>query len=307
MSGGTTIALHVGRSRSDLRAVIDTMISGRPQTLLFDTGSVGISVLSNAVPVSVAQLSGAPFQEEFGGGVVLAGKVVSAPVSVSGLVTTGPIAIRLVQSASCNSQAPDCAAKSGLAGFSKSIGADGIFGAGFWATSNVYSPLLQLRAGLPTSIAVHWDDGNGWVKIGAVARSKPVVTLHMPLASSTNLPNGTAAWNNLELPICWQVARAVRTCAPTALDTGSSSMMLPLGFPGGPSRNSKDLPSGQSVTASATMAGPPFLRFVTGRTLGVNLVTAIPDQSTVDSGIQFFKDFNVVFTPTTGSVQLYAP
>ena len=97
MSGGTTIALHVGRSRSDLRAVIDTMISGRPQTLLFDTGSVGISVLSNAVPVSVAQLSGAPFQEEFGGGVVLAGKVVSAPVSVSGLVTTGPIAIRLLQ------------------------------------------------------------------------------------------------------------------------------------------------------------------------------------------------------------------
>ncbi len=305
--GGATIALHTGTSNSDKHAVIDTMIAGQSQSLLFDTGSVGISVLQDFVPASVKTLAGPSFEEEFGGGVVLSGKVVSAPVSLPGVPTTKQISIRLVQSASCSSQLPKCAAKGGLKSFSTSIGADGIFGAGFWAESNLSSPLLQLSPALPSSIAVHWDGGSGWVKLGATTTTPSVATLQMPAANPATLPDGQPAWNNLGVPMCWKVANAKRTCESTALDTGASAMVLPVDFPGAPTSPVNRLPAGQTISAAVTVEGPPFFTFKTGSTLGVDLVTAISNQSMVDSGIQLFGNFTVEFTPGDGSVRLFTP
>lgn len=305
--GGVEIPLTVGQSKSDFRATIETAIGGQDQTLLFDTGSTGLSVFSSSVPTSVGSMTGPAFQETFAGGVLLNGMIVSTPVVVADVATSGPIMIRLVQSASCDSSAPDCAAKDGLDGFVRSLGADGIFGAGLWSDGTVFSPLAQLATGGPSSIAVTWSGSVGAVTLDPVLDPTPVASLQMPSASPTPLPNGVAAWNNLAVPVCWQVDGAQASCTATAFDTGASAMSFPIGFPGGPTTNVKEFPSGQRITGSVSAGAPPFYDVTTGRSIGTDLITVIPGQSNVDTGLQIFGDFIVVFSLADGTVLLYPP
>ncbi len=300
--GGLEIPLKIGRSKSDLRATIETTIGGIDQTLLFDTGSAGLTVLSTAVPPSVSTMTGAPFQGEFAGGVVLNGIVIAVPVEVGGNATVGSISIQLVQSATCASSAPSCAAKDGMSAFGRSIGADGIFGAGLWSSGSVFSPLLQLASGVPSSIAVTWRGTEGIVSLDPTLDESPVATVSMPPGSPATLPDGPNAWNNLSVPICWQIDDAQQTCAPTALDTGASAMSFPIGFPGGPATDVKEFAKGQSIGASTSLGEAPFLEFSTGRSLGSNLVTVIPGQSAVNTGLQIFGRFIVEFSLTGGAV-----
>jgi hypothetical protein len=302
-AGGPDLPLTVGRSAADRRATIGTTIGGTSQTLLFDTGSSGISVFVIAVPATVASTTGTSFQQPFGGGVLLSGTTVTVPVAVAGRPTNGPIAVRLVQRATCVSGVPDCAAKGGIEALAKSIGADGVFGAGLWASDAAYSPLAQLASGVPDSIGVTWRGSNGSVTLDPVPDRAPVATLSMPPADPPALPNGTTAWNNLAVPICWRIGRATQTCTATALDTGAAAMSLPVGFPGGPTTDVARLERGTRITAAAPGTAP-FLRFTTGRTLGKNLVTVIPGQPFVDSGLQLFAEFVVVFSLTDGTVRL---
>ena len=302
---GLQIPLKIGKSESDMRATIETTIGGTGQTLLFDTGSAGLTVLSTAVPQSVSTMTGAPFQGAFAGGVVLSGVVVAVPLEVGGNATAGPISIQLVQSATCASSTPDCAAKDGMAAFGRSIGADGIFGAGLWSSGSVFSPLLQLASGAPSSIAVTWRGTEGTVSLDPTLDGSPVATVSMPPGSPATLPDGPSAWNNLSTPICWQIDDAQRTCAPTALDTGASAMSFPIGFPGGPATDVKELPKGQNIGASASLGEAPFLEFTTGRSLGSNLVTVIPGQSTVNSGLQMFGELIVAFSLVDGTVSFF--
>jgi hypothetical protein len=305
--GPDSLALSVGASQSDFRATIDVTLGGSDVTLLFDTGSVGLSVLSTAVPSDIASLTGEPFQEAFDGGVELSGVIVSVPVTIAGQSTSGPIAIRLVQSASCGSAAPDCPASGGIDSFSASIGADGILGAGFWSSGTVYSPLAQLGSGMPSSMAVYWDGDEGSVTFEPTLSSTPVASLQMPAADPNVLPNGADAWDNQTVSICWQISSSPQTCSETALDTGASAMSFPIGFPGGPTSDVNQFPSGQTITAAASSGATPFLNFTTGSTLGTDLVTVIPGEPGVNSGLQFFNEFIVVFSLTDGQVQLYSP
>lgn len=302
--GGLNLPLTVGRSKSDLRATISTTIGGATQSLLFDTGSTGLTVLSTAVPDSIASMTGSPIQESFGDGVLLTGVMVSVPVEIAGNATNGPIMIRLIQSATCGSTTPNCSAKDGIGAFAKSIGADGIFGAGLWSDNSVFSPLTQLAWGTANSIAVTWDGTAGSVTINPVLSAPAVATVQMPAFSPASLPNGNNAWNNLAVPICWQIESAPRTCLQTSLDTGASALSFPIDFPGGPTTNVKELAAGQRVSAAVSDTAPPFLDFTTGKKLGKDLVTVIPGQSAVDSGVQFFNEFLVVFSLTNGAVTL---
>lgn len=84
-------------------------------------------------------------------------------------------------------------------------------------------------------------------------------------------------------------------------------MSFPIGFPGGPTTNVKEFPSGQQIAGSVTVGASPFFEFTTGRRIGTDLVTVIPGQSSVDTGLQFFDDFIVVFSLDNGSVLLYPP
>ena len=304
VSGGLSLPLALGRSKADDRATIETSIDGQSQILLFDTGSVGISVLATAVPAEVASMTGQTFQVPFDGGVMLSGVIVSLPVEVAGNATSGPIAIQLVQSATCVSGSSNCAAAGGMDAFSKSIGADGILGAGLWSSGVVASPLTQLAWGVPTSIAVTWGGSSGSVTLNPTFDTPAVASLQMPADSQPTLPNGVASWDNFAVPICWQIGDATRTCMSTVLDTGASAMSFPIGFPGGPTKNVKKLSSGQRITGSVSVTSTPFLDFTTGTKLGTDLVTVIPDQSTVNSGLQFFAEFVVVFSLTNGIVLL---
>ena len=303
--GGTAIPLSVGQSKSDFRATIETSIGGQTQTLLFDTGSTGLSVFTASVPSSVAAMTGPSFQEAFAGGVLLSGVIISTTLEVAGIATSGPVFIRLVQSATCDSGVPDCAAKDGLEAFASSIGVDGIFGAGLWSVDSAFSPLVQLSSGVPSSIAVTWSGSVGAVTLDPVLATAPVANLQMPAASPATLANGANAWNNIAVPICWQIGSASASCTATALDTGASAMSFPIGFPGGPTTNVKEFPSGQRITGAVSDDSAPFYEFTTGKKLGTDLATVIPGQSNVDSGLQFFDEFIVVFSLTSGSVLLY--
>ena len=302
---GLQIPLKIGRSKSDVRATIETTIGGASQTLLFDTGSAGLTVLSTAVPQSVATMTGPPFEESYAGGVVLSGVVIVIPLEVGGSATNGAISIQMVQSATCSSENADCAAKNGIAAFGRSIGADGIFGAGLWSSGSVFSPLLQLESGPPSSIAVTWRGSSGTVALDPTLGGGPVATLEMSPGSPGRLPNGPSAWNNLTVPICWQIESAQETCSPTALDTGASAMSFPIGYPGGPTTDTKELPKGQRIMAWESSGAAPFFEFTTGRSFGTDLVTVIPGQSSVNSGLQIFGDFIVEFSLVSGTVSFF--
>lgn len=304
--GGLDLPFEVGESDSDRRATISTSIGGATQSLLFDTGSTGISVFANALPDTVASLPGDPFEELFGGGVLLSGVTIEVPVEVAGNTTRGPIMVRVVQTASCSSRAPDCAANDGVEALAESIGADGIFGAGLWSTSPVYSPLTQLEAGTPETIAVTWGGSAGAAILNPVFDADPVATLQMPAGDPSSLPNGTNAWDNRSVPICWQISDSQRSCSATILDTGAAAMSFPIGFPGGPTTDVYELEPGQRIMASASPTADWFLDFTTGNELGKNLVTVIPGQTAVNTGLQFFDQFIVVFSLSDGTVALYA-
>jgi len=303
--GVQELPLAVGRSASDRRATIRTTIGGADLTLLFDTGSAGISVFAPSVPDAVTASTGGAFEEPYGGGVLLSGRTASVPVEVGGRPTSGPILIRVAQTATCVSGVPDCAAKGGIDALARAIGADGVLGAGLWSSDSVYSPLLQLGSGVPDTIAVTWRGSTGSVTIDPVLDRDPVATLPMTPADPPTLPNGVSAWNNLAVPICWRIGTAKRTCTATALDTGAATMSFPVGFPGAPTTDGAELGRRTRITASATAGAAPFLRFTTGRVLGEDLVTTIPDAPFVSSGLQFFADFVVVFSTTAGTVDLH--
>lgn len=302
---GLALPLTVGRSKSDRRATIRTTIAGASQTLLFDTGSTGVSVLATAVPEAVASMTGTPFQEPFGGGVLLSGVTVTLPVEVAGHATAGPIVIRVVRSATCVAGFPTCAAEKGIAAFATSIGADGIFGAGLWSDGSVYSALTQLEWGNPSSIAVTWNGRTGSVTLDRVPGGSPAAILQMSPGSPPSLADGTAAWNNLDVPICWRIGSGEPTCTATALDTGAAAMSFPVGFPGAPTADVATLRRGQKISGSVSERAAAFLAFTTGRKPGKNLVAVIPGQPFVDSGMQLFDEFLVVFSLTDGSVRLH--
>jgi len=306
ITGGVVLPLSVGKSKSDLRATITTSIGGQSQKMLFDTGSIGLSVFSTSVPTSIASMSGDPFQEPFSGGVILNGVLVSIPMEIAGATTNGPVMVRLVQSVACEDSSADCAAKDGLRKFSDSIGADGIFGAGLWSSGSLFTPLLQLDSEPPDSVAVTWNGSAGSVTLNPTVSGPPIASLQMPVASPATLPNGTNAWNNLSVPMCWRIGDSEDTCTPTALDSGASALSFPIGFPGGPTTDVKRFSSGQRIYASVAENSQPFLSITSGRTLGKDLATVIPGQGFVDTGVQFFREFLVVFSLSTGVVSLYS-
>jgi hypothetical protein len=131
-----------------------------------------------------------------------------------------------------------------------------------------------------------------------------MTTLPIPSAAPATLPNGLPAWSNSSVSMCWQIGSAQSTCTSTSFDTGSSAMSFPIDFPGGPTSNVKEFPSGQTIKGSASEGAEPFLTFTTGKKLGSDLVTVIPGQTIVDTGIQIFRSFTVVLSIADGSIAL---
>lgn len=304
--GVTSIPLDVSKAQGSKRAVIEAEISGSSLTFLFDTGSVGLSIFSDSAPEDLANATGAPFQDSFADGVQVSGVVVSAPVSIAGKKTGAPIDIGIIQSVSCAEHTPDCEGGTDMESFAKSIGADGIFGAGFWSNGSLFSPLLQLDGPTPAAISVHWDGREGTVQLFTSPQSMPDDVAQMPTASPASLPNGASAWDNQNVPICWQIQENQSTCMPTVFDTGASAMSFPEGFPGAPDRDAKELDSGKTITGTINAGGKTFISLVTGRDLGKNLVTVIPNSQMVNTGIGLFAEYDVLFSVQSGEISLTA-
>lgn len=296
----TSIPLTVSRSAGATHAAINVTVAGTPVSLLFDTGSAGLMLFADSAPPVLENAAGIPFEQAFAGGVTLSGVETAASVTIAGVSTPGPIQIRLVQSASCLPQAPSCPAAEGIAGLARSLGVDGIFGAGFWAVGAVYSPLVQLDRPAPAAISVAWQGDAGHVELRDEAPGAQ--TLRMPAAPPGQLPNGVPAWNNQAVVVCWQIAAAARTCIPTTFDTGAAATSFPVGFPGASDTDIRRLPSGQTITATAEGSTEVLLSFETGRRLARDLVTVIPNATSANTGIGLFAAYEVVFTLADGGI-----
>lgn len=305
-SGVTSIPLDVSKAKGSKRAVIQAEISGTSLTFLFDTGSVGLSIFATSAPEELASATGTSFQDSFADGVQVSGVIVPASVTVAGKTTGAPIDIGIIQSVSCVEETPDCDAATGMESFAKTIGADGIFGAGFWSNGSLFSPLLQLDGPTPAAVSVHWDGREGAVQLYSSPQQMPGNVAQMPSASPASLPNGAPAWDNQNVQICWQIQDAQSTCMPTVFDTGASAMSFPEGFPGTPDREVKELVSGTTITGTIDSGGQAFVSLITGKELGKNLVTVFPNTQMVNTGIGLFAEYEVLFSVQSGEISLTA-
>jgi hypothetical protein len=244
-----SIPVSVAWSPTTTKVIVNLSIGGGtaiPATI--DTGSVGIRVLSSAVPPSAWQPSSTPLPVYvYGGAVRVHGVAATARVALGGVELPAPIVVEDVTSRDCTDSRPDCDASSPTFG----NGYAAIVGLGMRAAGPLASPLVSLAKTGRYIVALPPVNGVSGTLIvdpppDVVARFGQAIQLG-PF-DGAEPTTGARAWDDRTVPFCLN-----HLCSVGLLDTGgnrgniavsASSDYVALGVPDG----SSTFPAGIHVT-----------------------------------------------------------
>ncbi len=132
----------------DQVATVQVSIDGStPITVLVDTGSVGLRVVTGAIPDADWTIGTTTSMVTYGSGVIATGVIATGTVTIGGLATTSAIAVQDITAVSCTTDKPNCPAKGmAAAAFRFSGQFPGILGVGLRATTEIASPLKAIGA-----------------------------------------------------------------------------------------------------------------------------------------------------------------
>lgn len=292
------------------RVMVQVSIGGGPTIpVMLDTGSQGLRVFADAAGAAGVAPTQTPVTETFASGVRLNGVVANAPVVVGGLPTAGPIPIMMIQSVDCDPSVSFCQPQEATAAFvaADNFGARGILGIGrMYGQQGVFSPILQLEGGVPTSYSLHLtEDGAGQIVFGRPP-SSALATWAAPPDATPQQNNGVNAWNDEAVPACWSFAGTAATCVPTSFDSGNPSMNVAEGLPGAPPAGADNvLPAGVTVGLAASSGTSPFKSLTSGMS-NDDRVESHPAAgvSQVNTGWAWFQLLTVSYDTASGQVSV---
>ena len=297
---------------SGAEPVVSVRVGGsNPVPVYLDTGSSGLRIFANVVPTgpgSGVTVTSRPSNITYEGGDKFTGVLASAVVTVGSQATAGPVSFGLVNQASCKATKPSCPAAGGISGYESSKGVYGVLGIGMQSSQGgVVSPLL----GMPGSLADTWglwlDGKTGWLVLGAanLLSGHPAPTTFQ--LKSDGAVAGRALWEDNQVPLCVAVG-TTQQCTHGLFDTGTASFQItgPVLGQSPTVAGSLQVVAGLPVTITQPGAASPFWTFGTGTVKSRNLVRIGPEKgSFVNTGVQAFYDFGVLYNDTTGTISLY--
>jgi hypothetical protein len=280
-----------------------------PVPVFLDTGSSGLHIFANAVdtsPGSGVTVTSQTSNITYRGGVKFSGVVASAVIKVGSQVTAVPVPFSLVSEASCTATKPSCAAAGGINAYESSKGAYGVLGIGMQSSEGgVTSPILGMAGDLGDSWSLRLSGTTGALVLGAPARVRPaVVSFQM---KSMGTVGGKALWADSSLPLCVAVG-STQACVPGLFDSGTASFQVSGPILGQVPTNtgSRTVVSGLSVNISQSGAAAPFWSFTTGTAKSEDLIKlGTTTHPFVNTGVQAFYDFTIVYNDVSGTVALY--
>jgi hypothetical protein len=292
--------------------VVSVEIGGsNPVPVYLDTGSSGLHIFANAVPTGTGSGVTVSTQRSditYEGGFKFAGVVASAVITIGSQATAGPVPFSLVNAASCTAAKPACPAAGGISGYESSRGVDGILGIGMQSSGGgVISPLL----GMPGTLADSWglllQGSTGTLVLGAAAiLGGHPAPISFQLRSAGTVA-GRSLWRDDRVPLCVSVG-TTQQCTHGLFDSGTASFQVtgPVLGQVPTVTGSQQVVVGLPVTVTRPGAASPFWTFTTGAAKSENMVRIGPETgSFVNTGVQAFYDFGVVYDDTAGTIGLY--
>lgn len=299
---------------------VDVSVAGGPVVpLLLDTGSAGLRIFANDVGNAGLVASNDQTTATFEDGTTFNGVSAVAPVAIGGIATDGPIALELVKSVSCSGGKPDCVGAAGLEELAKAQHFSGILGVGL-AGGAVFSPLIQLTGGPPSTFTIKASPGGGSGTLTFnTTPTDPVATYTMARAPEGDLPNGVPAWASNQTTACWAFAKAQPACVATSFDTGAPFLFATSAVPGAPPVGK--VPDGTTISlypsdGSAAPGGSatpgaegakPVWSSTAGDTPGKNqafVQDTTAGGNAINSGIAIFRSLSLTFDISRGQVLL---
>ena len=249
---GIPVTVHSGTTSSDI--LVDVTIGGSgPVTLLVDTGSSGVRVVSGQVAATGWTDTGlAAPSATFGGSLVTGGEIHDRRRHLP----RGRRRPRRVDGAdsptvSCTAADPNCAGKSGDASSIRFGGsAVGLIGIGMRQSAVLSNALVALSPSKQYVVSIGpygSTSGTIWVGPGGAELARFSGNLAALTTTGTTGPGGISGWNDLKVPFCLNAF-----CGTTLFDTGGQSAKLVVSSPSefmqlGVPNGSATIPSGTFV------------------------------------------------------------
>ncbi|MEI8080379.1 MAG: DUF3443 family protein [Actinomycetes bacterium] len=289
----------------------DVSVAGGPAVpVLVDTGSPGLRIFQGAVGTSGIEMGSDAVNVTFADGTMFNGVQAEATVSIGGVATSSPIAIQVVQSASCSPANPSCIGANGLDSLAKVQHFSGILGIGL-GSGAIFSPLMQLAGGPPSSFTIKASPstGSGTLALNTTPTA-PVATFQMARGQDLVLPNGVPAWASDLTTACWAFNKAAPACVPTSFDSGSPYLFASPSIPGAPPNG--QVPKGRTVSLYPVGEGggagtQAAWTSSAGTTAGLNqmVIQEMPTSGTaINTGIAIFTTVGITFDASRGQVIL---
>jgi hypothetical protein len=232
----TSAPLTVGPKykNGDVGIIVKVRIGNDPApvSVILDTGSVGLRVLSGAVPSDAYQTTDTPDTTVLRDGTTLTGQQATAVVAIGDAVTPLPITLQVIDQVSCGSAQPDCAGSDGTSAFLEA-GTTGILGVGMHSGSDseLMSPMVQLDQSLQTySIGIGSSATTGTLTVGVDVGTLST-TLFQQLDPDMPAWNalGGPTWDDQSVAVCWEINNAVVStpcAAQTVIDSGTTNVQI---------------------------------------------------------------------------------
>lgn len=277
-----------------------TVAGGPVFEALVDTGSPGLRVFAGKQGSAGLDISQSPITTSFEDGTTFNGVAATAPVTIAGLPSAGPINIQLVESVSCTAAAPACAGAGGMDKLAADQGFSAILGIGLM-NAEVFSPLVQLEGGPPATFTLEQTGtGTGMLTLNVTAVDPTAAFTMAPGAD--RLPNGVPSWNSNHTSACWSFQPAAPACLATAFDSGSPYIFTSPEVPGSPAVGAGGGSAGKlALYATASDTTPIWSPDASDR---LEVLAATNGRNSVNTGLSIFADHAITFDIAAGRILL---
>jgi hypothetical protein len=302
-AGGAIIPVAmVTVANGDEIPTVQVSIGGSPPfTAELDTGSVGLRVVTGTIPDAAWTIGTTSVSVVYGSGVVAAGDLAMAAVTIGGLATTTAIDVEDITTVSCTTAKPNCAANGvAAADFRFSGTFPAIIGVGFRSNANIASPLAAIGANHQYTLSLPPYGGAA----GSITIDPDAATLARFSTARIQLPADGVGFDDTTVPFCVNAL-----CEQGLLDTGQPVIQLATTAAGDLAK--AGVPSGTTVapagTAVAIMidanAGATW-SFVVGSTptAGVDLIRFDGTATVFNLGVAPFHIFDMLYDYAAGVI-----
>ncbi|HEY1551494.1 MAG TPA: hypothetical protein VGG28_26880 [Kofleriaceae bacterium] len=276
-----------------------------PFTAELDTGSVGLRVVTGTIADSAWTIGTTASSVVYGSGVIAAGTIATANVTIGDLATTTAIAVEDITAVSCTAAKPSCPADGvAAADFRFSATFPAILGVGFRANANIASPLVAIGANHQYALALPIYGGSA----GAITIDPDATTIARFAQTRVQLPVDGVGFDDTTVPFCVNalcVTGLLDTGQPaTQLATSADADLAKAGVPAG----STTAPAGTGVDIIVDANAATTWSFVVGSTptAGVDLIRFDGTAAVSNLGVAPFHIFDMFYDYAAGVIGVAA-